>query len=149
MDEKDKNEIQPESNKEAKENSEISEIIPEEVFEGIPVEDRSRIKSIISQTMISGVMKRNNPISEKVTSEHITKLIENSDNQDKRDREERKSEKNYQIAFLIIALVFLAFLIVFLKDDQELLYKIIIAIISFIGGFGIGRTTNKAKNQED
>jgi hypothetical protein len=40
-------------------------------------------------------------------------------------------------------LAFLGFLIVFLKEDKELLYKIIIAIISFIGGFEIGRTTNK------
>ena len=51
----------------------ISEIIPEEILEGVPEEDRSRIKSIISQTMISGVMRRNNPISDKVTSAHITK----------------------------------------------------------------------------
>lgn len=125
------------------------EIIPDEVLDAIPVEDRSRIKSIISQTMISSVMKRNNPISEKVTTEHITKLIENSNVQDERDRKERKSEKNYQIIFLLIGLVFIGFLIVFLKDDKELLYKVIIAIISFVGGFGIGKTSKKQKNNEE
>lgn len=126
----------------------IAEIIPEEILEGVPEEDRSRIKSIISQTMISGVMRRNNPISDKVTSTHITKLIENSDAQDIRDRQERKSDKNYQLILLIIGLAFLGFLIVFLKDDKELLYKVIIAIISFVGGFGIGKTAKNKREEE-
>jgi len=125
-----------------------SELIPDEILESIPVEERSKIKSFMSQTMISGVMKRSNPIAEKITSEHLTRLLENSDEQDKRDRAERKSEKNYQIIFLIIGLAFIGFLIVFLKDDKELLYKVIIAIISFVGGFGIGKT-RKSKNAEE
>lgn len=124
-----------------------SEIIPEEVLEAIPEEERGRFKSFISQTMISGVMKRNNSISDKITTDHITRLIDNADIQDKRDRDERKSEKNYQLIFLIIALLFLGFLIVFLKDNQELLYKIIIAIISFVGGFGLGKTSKTQKNE--
>ena len=104
---------------------------------------------MITQTMVSGVMKKNNPISEKITSEHISKLIENSNIQDERDRKERKSDKNYQVIFLLIGLFFLVFLIVFLKDDKELLYKIVIAIISFIGGFGIGKTRIKQKSVDD
>lgn len=123
-------------------------IIPEEILEGLPEEDRGRIQGIIRQTMVSAVMGNKNPIAEKITSEHITKIIENSDNQDKRDRDERRSEKNYEIIFLLIGLVFLGFLIVFLKDDKELLYKIIIAILSFIGGFGIGKTS-KRKHMDD
>ena len=125
-----------------------SELIPDEILESIPIGERSKIKSFISQTMISGVMKRSNPIAEKITSEHLTRLLENSDEQDKRDRAERKSEKNYQITFLLIGLIFLGFLIIFLKDDKELLYKVIIAIISFVGGFGIGKT-RKSKNAEE
>lgn len=119
------------------------DIIPESVFEAIPEEDRGRMKSIISQTMISGVVKRGNPLSDKITSEHITDLIKNSDAQDKRDRDERKTEKNYQIAFLVIGLLFMVFLIVFLKDSPDLLYKILIALFSFLGGFGMGRFKQK------
>ena len=118
-----------------------SNLIPDEILETLPVEDRNRLSMFFSS-----VMKRSNPISEKITSEHISKLIENSNFQDERDRKERKSDKNYQIIFLLIGLIFIGFLIVFLKDDKELLYKIIIAIISFIGGFGIGKTKIKQKN---
>jgi len=129
------------SKKSISENAE--EFIPEEILESIPVEERGKIVSIIKQSMFSGVMRRGNPISEKITGEHITKLIEKADNQDIRDRAERRSQRNYNFIILVTGLVFLAFLIVFLKNDKELLYKIIIAIISFVGGFGFGRTTHK------
>ena len=143
-------ENQDEKDKSNSEDSDSIEVIPDEILEGIPVEERSKIKSIISQTMFSGVMKRSNPISEKITSEHITKLIDNSNIQDDRDRKERKSDKNYQIIFLLIGLLFIGFLIVFLKDNEDLLYKIIIAIISFVGGFGIGKANIiKPKSDND
>lgn len=69
-------------------------IIPEEILKVIPEEDRGRVASIIKETMISGVMRRSNPIADKITTEHITQLISKSDDQDKRDREERKGERN-------------------------------------------------------
>jgi len=122
------------------------EIIPQEILESIPAENRGKVVSIIKQSIFSGVMRRGNPISEKITEEHISKLIEKSDNQDLRDREERKSQRNYNLILIIIGLFFLGFLIVYLKEDKELLYKIIIAIISFVGGFGVGRTSFKKED---
>ncbi len=126
--------------------SEKSDVIPDEILESIPEEERGKVASVIKQTMISGVMRKNNPIAEKITSDHIGRLIDKSDEQDQRDRKERKSERNYNLVLLIIGLVFVGFLIVFLQTNQELLLKIVIAIVSFIGGLGFGRTT--FKNQE-
>jgi hypothetical protein len=67
--------------------------IPDEVLEAIPLEERGRVIRIMKQSMFSGVMRSGNPISEKITTEHITKLIDKSDNQDIRDREERKGQR--------------------------------------------------------
>lgn len=125
------------------------EIIPEEILDAIPEEDRSRVASIIKQTMISGVMKRSNPIADKVTSDHITQLISSSDVQDSRDRKERKSERNYNLLLLVIGIIFVAFLIIFLQSNEDLLIKIVIAIISFIGGFGFGKTTSNNSNKKE
>lgn len=119
------------------------EIIPDELLEAIPEGERGRISSIIRQTMISGVMKRNNPIADKITTEHITQLISKSDNYDKRDREERKGERNYNLVLTVMGLLFVGFLIVFLQSNEELLIKIVIGIISFIGGFGFGQSRIK------
>jgi hypothetical protein len=118
--------------------------IPEEILDEIPAEDKSKIISI--QTMFSGLMKRTNPLADKITEEHIHKLIDNADKQDLRNLEERKDQRKYNFLIFIISLIFLGFIIVYLKEDKEMLYRIIIAIISFLGGFGFGRTTIKKED---
>lgn len=118
-------------------------LIPDEILEAIPVEERSKVISVIKQSMISSVTRRNNPIADKITTEHITQLISKSDEQDKRDREERKGQRSYNLILLLIGLAFIGFLVVFLQRDKELLIKIIVAIISFVGGFGLGKSTTK------
>ena len=128
------------------EKNESSKIAPNEILEVIPAEERGRFISIMKESMFASFMRSDDPIAEKITTEHISKVLENVDIQDQRDRQERKSEKNYQIIFLSMGLVFIGLLIFFLKDDKDLLYKIIIAIISFIGGFGIGKTRQKNTN---
>ncbi len=121
-------------------------LIPEEILEAIPEEDRGKFSSIISQTVFSGIMRRQNPISDKITTEHITQLIAKSDDQDRRDREERKGERNHNLILIIIILLFIGFLLILLQTNEELLIKVIIAIISFVGGFGFGKT-KKTKDE--
>lgn len=121
----------------------MTDIIPEEVLKTIPVEERGKMVSIIKQSMFSGIVKKNNPISEKITEEHISTLIRNSDEQDKRDRKEHIGDKYFSITLIVIALAFVGFLIVFLQSNEKLLITIITAIFSFIGGFGFGKSTKK------
>ena len=97
-----KSELAKQDNSEKEESSET--VIPEEIFEAIPEEDRGRVASIIKQTMISGVMRKSNPIAEKITGDHITQIISKSDEQDKRDREERNSERKYNIGLVVLGL---------------------------------------------
>jgi len=123
--------------------TESEHFIPDEILEAIPEEDRGKVAAIIRQTMISGVMRRSNPIADKITSDHITQLISKSDEQDIRDRTERKGERNYNLILIIISLVFVGFLIIFLQSNEDLLIKIVIGIISFLGGFGFGQSRKK------
>ena len=131
------------ANSKKMESSNSDEIVPEEILEAIPEEDRGKVASIIRQTMISGVMKRSNPLADKMTSDHITQIIAKSDEHDKRDREERKGERNYNLLLIVIALCFVGFLVVFLQTNEDLLLKIVIGIISFVGGFGFGQSLKK------
>jgi len=126
--------------------NDLSGIIPDDILENIPGEDKGKIAAIIKHTMISGVMRSKNPLSDKITPEHISEIIKNSNEQDIRDREERKSERNYNLLLLIIALLFIAFLIIFLKKNEQLLIKIIIGIVSFIGGYGFGKTKQRSNS---
>lgn len=128
-------------------NFSAEEIIPNEILDAIPEEDRGRVAGIIRQTMISGVMKRSNPIADKITTEHITELISKSDQRDQRDRKERVTDKYYNIALILIALIFIGFLIVFLQSNEDLLIKVVIGIVSFIGGFGFGKTKTSKQDE--
>jgi Trk-type K+ transport system membrane component len=118
----------------------IGDLIPEELLEAVPEKDRERFITIFQRTAFSSIEKKNNHLTEKITSDHITSIITNSDTQDKRDRDERKGQRRLNLIIFMLSLAFLTFIIVFLKDDKELLYKIIIAVISFLGGVGIGKS---------
>ena len=115
-------------------------IIPNELLDAVPDKDREKLITIIQETMFSSITKSANNLTDKLTPDHITSIISNSDTQDKRDRDERKGQRNYHLLIFLLSLLFLGFIIVFLKDDKELLYKIIIAIISFLGGVGVGKS---------
>ncbi|MGB0949100.1 MAG: hypothetical protein ACPGU0_03210 [Marinirhabdus sp.] len=117
--------------------------IPEEILDAIPAEDRGKFVSIMQQSMFASISRRKNPLTEKITTEHITTLISNSDKNDKRDRQERKSERNYNLILILIGLVFIGFLVVFLQTNIDLLITVITAILSFIGGFGFGKSAKK------
>ena len=119
------------------------DLIPEEILKDIPINERSKFAAIIKHTMFSGILRPRSPLSEKITSEHISEIIKRSDEQDKRDREEREKERKYNLLILIIALVFIGFLIVYLNKNENLLIKIIIGLVSFIGGYGFGKTKQK------
>ncbi len=136
----------PENDNDGKEKSGAPGIIPEEILEAIPEEERGKFASIIKQTMVSGVLRRSNPIADKITPEHITQIISKSDDQDKRDRIERKGERNYNLLLIIISLVFIGFLIVFLQSNEDLLVKIVIGIVSFLGGYGFGQSRKKKES---
>jgi len=126
------------------ENSEVKNhtggLIPDDLLGSVPEKDREKFIAVFQETIFSSITKSNNNFAEKLTPDHITSIISNSDTQDKRDRDERKGLRNHHLIIFALSLVFLGFIIVFLKDDKDLLYKIIIAIISFLGGVGIGKS---------
>jgi len=115
-------------------------LIPEDLLVSVSEQDREKLVTIIQETMFSSMTKSTSHLTEKITSEHITNIINNSDSQDKRDRDERKGQRKHNLLIFVISLVFLVFIIVFLKEDKDLLYKLIIAVISFLGGVGIGKS---------
>lgn len=133
-----------EENKE-EDKQESSEIIPQEVLDAIPPEDRKHVLSVIKRSMFASITRESNPIFDKISSEHITSIIQNSDNQDQRDRRERWHERLINLLILVIVLAFVGLIVWLLKGDSDLLETILTFILSFAGGFGVG-TFYKKKN---
>jgi len=140
---KEKEEVTKAENKEVTEQS--PSIIPPEVLENIPEKERDRVKSFIEQSMTitSGIARNINPIANKITQEHITKIIDYSNDEDKRDREERKGERWHNYLVMVTALVFTFCLILIFKDNSQILIPLITGILAFAGGFGIGKYYRK------
>lgn len=91
----------------------------------------------ITQIMMD-MSQHTNPIAEKVSAAHITKVLDNADKRDARDRSERSAVRWHGTTILVISLAFLVFLIVFLKDKPEILVPVISATFAFVAGFAGG-----------
>jgi len=129
-------------------NQEENDELIEGILEAFPEEDRGKFFGIIKRSMTASISSHTGPLGSSVTSKHITEIIKNADIQDKRDRDERKGERNYNLVILLIALVFIGFLVVFLKDEKEMLITIIASILAFAGGFGVGVARKRDKSGE-
>ena len=85
---------------------------------------------------------------EKITPEHIDKMIDASakDEQNKRSIQSRKQWMN--LIYVILAIAAFVFIVIFLRSDSDLLIRVITIAASFIGGLGAGFTLSKRKSEE-
>lgn len=131
---------EPNAEKKKQDNNQKEEsIIPEEVLEQIPEEERGRVTSIIRQTMISGVLGRKNPIADKITSEHIEKMIDGSEKDSEREYNEKKNQRWFVFAIILLGAGLLIFLTIYLaKENAATFMDILVPILAFLGGMGAG-----------
>lgn len=88
---------------------------------------------------------RPNPIQQRVTSEHIGQLIANSERDSERAHTSEASERRYRFLYFVIGLIAAIGLLVFFSvtNDREMLTTVLVALLGFAGGFGLGRTTRR------
>lgn len=126
--------------------------IPEEfaeVLEGVPEPKRKAIEKImISQYSMISRFSPEVELSKKVTSEHITTML----NSQEKAMEYSYKENQHKMVFggIILAVVLSAVFgfIALLKENPELLEKVLIGVFSLaaglFGGYGIGTRKKKA-----
>lgn len=111
-----------------------------EVIERMPPELRETMGVMMK---ISGPMP--NPLMKKITTEHITKIIDSGDKESERDYQREKEERSYNLIIFIIVILTILLLtgfLVFMKE-KDLLMNLIVALLGFAGGFGVGKYYNK------
>jgi hypothetical protein len=125
----------------------LPEIIPAEVMEQIPKEAQPIVRRAISSfgMQVMGQVPHPNPLVEKITSEHVGKIIDYAEKESVRDSEERKSGRKYTFAvFVVITVVFAGLLVFFaVRKETDMVINLLIAVFSLAGGFGIGRYFRK------
>ncbi|UYV12298.1 MAG: hypothetical protein NCW75_13485 [Phycisphaera sp.] len=130
------------SSREGAQKSSSAQVEAAEALENAPPFVRESMMAL----MASGPLP--NPVANQVRPEHIKQSLDLADKQsDRDDRQESRSKLFLLIAFVIVVGL-VVFLVIFLKDDPDLLQKVLTyAGTLFAGvaaGFGIGRAANQA-----
>jgi len=79
-----------------------------------------------------------NPVAEKITENHITKILDNTAEENKRRARDKTQSRIFKFAAAVLAAGLFVFLTVFLKPDRDLYVEIIQLPAIFAGGFGAG-----------
>jgi hypothetical protein len=115
-------------------------LIPSEVLEAIPKEDRGKVEQFMAMAVGSV-----NPIAQKITPEHISGLIELAGKDNDNELADRRDTRRI---YAVVGIVGLAAIVGFasllaVKEKNDLLVEVIklggIGIGAFLGGYGIGR----------
>jgi uncharacterized ion transporter superfamily protein YfcC len=129
-------------------------LIPREALEKLPPETRSVVLAQLKQTTIGFPA---NPFNNKITSEHLGKIIDSSEKDSEREFEfsklelkDQQSSKWFFLAIFIISLIFIGFIIVYLSNvDKETMRFVLGIIVGFIGGFGAKGLLPQSKKKSD
>ncbi len=137
----DENQITPQ-NPHANESDDdnIEAMLPDEFLGNLPSEHQRRIGSTLGLSVgISGPIQ--DPISERITSEHITQVLDNRENAALRAHKAGRSERWLAAWFGTLILAAAVGLIVFfgIRETYEVVTAIIGGLLGFAGGFGVGR----------
>lgn len=115
-----------------------------EAFKELPLQERRIFSSLIAR-FTSG--PEPSPISKKLTSEHITQLIEASDKDSQREFQSAQSAETTKRLAMAALLALVLFILGYagLTKDKELAEKVMTAGIGALGGYGVGVATAKQK----
>lgn len=130
--------------------NEVDTII--EDIENLPKEAKQLVKKlVISEFGMMGVghLSQENEVAKKINESHITNYLDGAREQMQNDYKERHERKIYTAILVFFALAFFVIIIVLLKENPDILEKIIYSVGGLIagafGGYGFG----KRKNQDD
>lgn len=115
----------------------------EAMIEHLP-EDKQKL--IIQETfgmMGIGRLAPENELAKKINETHITNYLDGAREQMQNDYKEKHEKKIFVVVLVALALAFFTTIIVLLKDNPDVLEKIIYSvggvIVGAFGGYGFGR----------
>lgn len=122
------------------------DVLPREVSEAIdsiPDKEQAAVaKSFFMMQIRATSLNPNNAIAKKITSDHITKYLDDSATAMKEEYKERRDTKIFQGFALVVLVAFLIVVIVLLKSTPELMEKVICTVggllAGVLGGYGYG-----------
>ena len=117
------------------EKAEILSSLPED----LPAEVRSQVVRMMMGTTVTRQQAPKHPLFDKFTDDHVHKYLDYIQRDDDNAYDLRKSNRWFHLVYILIAVAFAIFLIVFLLPrDKALLNDFFKLFVSFAGGAGTG-----------
>ena len=122
----------------------IDEVSGTDTAENLRPEARQEFEQFVANVTSVGITGFN-PILRAITPEHISKMLDNRDRSDERAHTSDGSDRRYRFLYFLIGLIAAIGLLVFFSatNDREMLTTVLVALLGFAGGFGLGRTTRR------
>lgn len=119
-----------------------------EVLEGVSPQKREVIeRMMISQISMFGRVSPEMEAAKKITGEHISTMLHTEDKAMEHAFEDKKHQRWFSLGLVSIGSIVLIILVVLLKDNPDMMEKIITIVLSGLfgglGGYGIFAAKNK------
>lgn len=119
----------------------------EALIENLPEDKREQVQKLVIQESFGmmGIGRYNpeNELAKKINETHITNYLDGAREQMQNDYKEKHEKKIFTVVLVALALIFFTAIIVLLKDNPDVLEKIIYSvggvIVGAFGGYGFGR----------
>lgn len=116
----------------------------DEILEGIPAEERHEVRRMIGMSMrMGGIISPEMELMKKMTPEHVTEFLTTQNKAMENQYKENRENKIFLFFVLFTVLAFIVVLIVLLKDNPEMMEKVLFSlgglVTGLFGGYGLGR----------
>ena len=110
---------------------------PAGVLSGVPKQVRQTVEMFMGQMIRSGGPP--SPIWDKVTSEHVPLIVKSLDRTEELEYQDAQRRRWFTLVYCALGVAVLVFLVVALGgSNPDLLEKLLVLALGFIGGFGGG-----------
>ncbi len=129
-----------------KDNLEETEL--EDVLESVSPEHRKVIERMMISSSIHmrSISSPETAVMKKITPAHITRYLEGAELEMKNSYAEKFHRKVFTFLTMIVAMVFFIFLVILLKDNPDVMEKVIYivggVVVGAFGGYGFGKNRN-------
>ena len=135
------------------EGNQITEnVLPDDIsqaLEGLPVDKRETIEKTLV-TQFAMITSRSSPefeISRKITSDHITKLLDTQSKSMEYTYKDEQHKRWFYVALIALVSAVVVVLVLILKDKPDVLEKVLIGLGGVIagaaGGYGLKASQDK------
>ena len=107
---------------------------------------KQKLEMLLKEESFYAELSERDSISNKITSDHITKYLESSEKNMEKSFEDNDKQRKFILYIVVIGIVAMLIIIFMLKKEKEILNYVLTSLVSLLagafGGYGVGKSKN-------